>query len=231
MYSTSTTTQAGQLHSSKGTVAAYPRRPFRLVDAARPGSTFYNFRESLRQTVQERRADDIRAIAAPDIYLSFGPDITLDDLDIDNPDSVFWKHLERVVNAPCSPRDAIDNSQEWICSSASEVESIGQSGYDPYTDVFIVGESVNVRRAPGIHQAAVDVVSHEVVKTDPQGFEQLSEAQQQLLETNEGWRPIITPKGNRGFVSSRYAFSPIGYRAIFKQEGHRWIMAVFVIGD
>ncbi|MBD1909099.1 MULTISPECIES: SH3 domain-containing protein [unclassified Leptolyngbya] len=222
--------------ASPPTADPYPRRPFGLADIARPGSSFYEFRESLQRAVNERHVDYIRAIAAPDIHLSFGPAMSLDDLDIDNPDSLFWKRLERLVNAPCGPRvdsqtDDMGNPEEWTCSSASEIQQIDGASYDPYTDVFIVGDAINVRMAPSPDSAVMGVLSNEVVKTDPQGFEQLSQTQQQLLETNEGWRPVITPDGKRGFVSSRYAFSPVGYRAFFKNEGQGWFMTVFITGD
>jgi len=218
------------------TADPYPRRPFGLADIARPGSSFYEFRESLQRAVSERHSEYLRAIADPNIHLSFGPPLRLDDLDIDNPNSLFWKRLERVVNAPCSPRigsptDANGNPQEWACPSASEIQQLDNGSYAPFTDVFIVGDSVNVRMEPSPDSAVIGTLSDEVVKVDPQGFEQLSETQRQLLETHEGWRPIITPDGKRGFVSSRYALSAVGYRAFFKNEGQGWYMTVFVTGD
>ncbi|UZQ52791.1 SH3 domain-containing protein [Trichothermofontia sichuanensis B231] len=214
----------------------YPRRPFGLADIPRPGSSFYEFRESLKRAIKERHTEYLRAIADPNIRLSFGPPMRLDDLGIDSPSSLFWKRLERVVNAPCGPRldsptDVYGNPQEWACPSAIEIQQIDSSPYDPFIDVFIVGDVVNVRMAPNPNSVVIGTLSYEVVKSDPQGFNQLSERQLQLLETYEGWRPIIMPSGKRGFVSSRYAFSAVGYRAFFKNEGQGWYMTVFVTGD
>lgn len=214
----------------------YPRRTFELADVARPDSSFYEFRESLQRAVNEHHAEYVRAIAAPNIHLSFGRGMSLEDLDLDNPDSLFWKRLERIINAPCSPRvastiDAVGNSEEWGCPAITEIQQLDSGSYDPYTDVFIIGEAINVRMTPSPDSAVIATLSNEVVKSDSQGFEQLTENQSSLLETNEGWRPIITPNGQRGFVSSRYAFSPIGYRAFFKNEGQGWYMTVFIAGD
>lgn len=218
------------------TAAPYPRRTFELADIARPGSSFYEFRESLQRAVNEHHAEYVRAIAAPNIHLSFGRGMSLEDLDLDNPDSLFWKRLERIINAPCGPRagsttDAVGNPEEWGCPAITEIQQLDSGSYDPYTDVFIIGEAINVRMAPSPDSAVIGTLSNEVVKSDSQGFEQLTENQRSLLETNEGWRPIITPDGKRGFVSSRYAFSPIGYRAFFKNEGQGWYMTVFIAGD
>lgn len=211
-------------------------RPFILKDSAQPGSSFYEFRKDLQQAVKLRQAGFIRAIASPDLHLDFGLGLDLRDLEINNPNSLFWKHLERVIHAPAVPRigsptDGMGKPQEWACPAISEVEHLGDYAYDPYTDIFMIGTSINVRQTPGMNGKVISSLSNEVVKVDSRGFSQLSEIQQQLLETNEGWRPIITPSGKRGFVSSRYAFSPIGYRAFFEQKNQKWYMTVFVSGD
>lgn len=211
----------------------YSRRPAVLNDLAKPNTSFYEFRNRLRQAVKERDAEYIRAIAAPNIKLSFGLPMRLDELDLDNPNSLFWKRLERIINIGCAPFEgspeivATANAQVWICPHLFQAVQID----DPYTDIFIVGENVNVRSQPSTDSPAIAVLSNEVVRVDPMGFEILSQEQREVLETNRGWRPIITPQGDRGFVSSRYAYSPMGYRAYFVNEGDGWFMTVFLVGD
>ena len=70
--------------------------------------------------------------------------------------------------------------------------------------------------------------------------ENLSEAEDAQLsdwykasETDQGWKFVSLPDGRKGFISSRYAHSALGYRAIFQRdpETDRWIMNAFVAGD
>lgn len=223
-------------HPATAKTTSYPRRPFTVKDAAQPGTSFYDFRKNLQRAVKQREAGFIRAIAAPDIHLSFGLDMTLNDLDIDHPQSLFWKHLERIIHAPCAPRigsmgDPKGTLLEWACPAITEVEQLPDHSYDPYVDIFMIGTSINVRKFPGTHSSVIASLSNEVVKAAFEDIEQLSETQQALIETSEGWRPIVTPDGKRGFVSSCYAFSAIGYRAFFENKGQGWFMTVFVTGD
>ncbi len=77
----------------------------------------------------------------------------------------------------------------------------------------------------------VAVLSNEIVQHDPQQGARLSRQDWEAIETWDGWRPIITPEGIRGFVSSRYAYLPVGYRARFEQRQGQWIMTSFIAGD
>lgn len=59
----------------------------------------------------------------------------------------------------------------------------------------------------------------------------LSDQARAALETFDGWRPIITPNGLRGYVSSRYSYTPSGYRALFEKIDGEWQMTAFIEGD
>jgi hypothetical protein len=202
----------------------YARRPIELVDRVRPGSSFDQFRQRLRQAVVDRDAAFLRQIAAPDISLTFGRPISIEQLDIANPNAVVWRHLERIINIGCAPTQAI--SEAWACPHVAE----SASG-DPFSDIYVVGTDVNVRSQPNTTSAVVAVLSNEIVQHDPQRGARLSRQDWEAIETWDGWRPIITPEGIRGFVSSRYAYLPVGYRARFEQRQGQWIMTSFIAGD
>ena len=208
-------------------VQPYPRRSIVLVDQVKPGSSFYEFRQRLRQAVTDRDAAFLRQIAAPDISLTFGRPISIESLDIANPNAVVWRHLERIVNTGCAPTKAINSGAEsWACPHVAE-SALG----NPFSDVYIVGTEVNVRSQPDLNSEVVAVLSNEVVQHDPQGGERLSPQDWKKVETWDGWRPVVTPEGIRGFVSSRYAYLPAGYRARFEQRQGQWTMVSFIAGD
>lgn len=222
---------AGCLFNSLAVAApgpAYARRPYVLVDQVKPGSSFSQFREQLRQAVRDRNAGFIRAIADPRIQLGYGRPRPLSSLDINNPQAPFWLHLERVLSVDCAPYEAPPGAtvEAWACPHVFQA-ALG----DPFADVYIVGEGINVRSQPRLGSPVVDGVSNEVVKVDQAALNAFSQSQLKALQTLAGWYPVITPAGQRGYVSSRYAFIPAGFRAIFERQGTRWKMTAFLAGD
>ncbi len=205
----------------------YSRRPVMLVDQAQRGTTFFQFREQLRQAVKRRDAAYIRTIADPNIQLSFGRGRTLQTEGIGNPQAIFWRRLERAIATGCAPQDGQPNTtQRWACPHVFQ-SSVG----DPFSDVHIIGDGVNVRLEPRTIAPVVGVVSNEVVKIDQYVVGAYSDAQRAAMETFDGWVPVILASGQRGFVSSRFAYKPTGYRAIFQRQGDRWRMVAFLAGD
>src|SRR4029078_13279519 len=134
----------------------------------------------------------LRRIADPQIKLSFGLPMTIEQLDIDKPQAVVWQHLERIINTGCASYEAPADSPSsgaWTCPHVAEA-SLG----DPFTDVYIVGTGINVRSQPEASSPVVAVLSNEVVQYDTKGAEQLSQQQMQRMETSGGWKPVTTPE-------------------------------------
>uniref|UniRef100_B8HTJ1 SH3b domain-containing protein n=1 Tax=Cyanothece sp. (strain PCC 7425 / ATCC 29141) TaxID=395961 RepID=B8HTJ1_CYAP4 len=208
--------------------AAYPRRPFVLKDQVPPSSSFAQFRQRLLQAIRDRDARFIQSIADPQIKITFGKPIPFSQLGFNNPQSLVWPRLERIITIGCSPYEAPAGQQinAWQCPHVSQA-ALG----DPFSDIYIVGTDVNVRALPQSNGAIVDVLSNEVVKANPAGFERMSKQQREESQTFAGWQPIITPKGIHGYVSSRYAYFPAGYRARFENKNGHWKMTVFITGD
>lgn len=218
---------------------AYNRRPAVLTDQVQPGSDFDQFRENLKQIIQQRDAQAIRNLASPSIKLSFGPPMTLDELNIDDPSAPFWGQLERIISIGCAPLEGetgeggSTSGAVWICPHVFQAVEIN----DPYVDIFIVGSAVNVREQPRNDSAVVATLSNEVVQANPDAV--VPGGNEPDRETNLGWQAIITPDGIEGYVSSRYAYSPIGYRAYFEQTAadpgtsteSPWTMTIFIAGD
>lgn len=209
--------------------ASYPRRPFpTLSDQVTPGSSFDQFRNQLQQAIRSRDSQFIQAIADPAIKITFGPPLAFKTLGFDNPNSLAWKRLERILSVGCARYEA----PAGVKVEAYQCPHVSQSAMgDPFTDIYIIGAGVNVRSQPRSDGQVLDTLTNEIVKSDPNGFEQLTQAQRDLAQTLEGWMPVITPTGQRGYVSSRYAFFAAGYRARFEQKQGQWKMTIFINGD
>jgi hypothetical protein len=223
---------AEDLYPVKPRVASFPRQTLQLTDEGQTSADFSSFRNTLRQAVDNRNASFIRAIAAPDIQLTFGLPITIDALNLDNPDAPFWKHLEKAIATGCASEifGVEPEKETWICPHVFLAPD-DLPNFELYEQVVIVGKNISVRSAPTLESPVIDTVSDEVVRQDYDSLNELTETQQRAISTLEGWQPIITSTGQRGYVSSRYAYSPIGYRAFFTKTNDEWEMIVFIGGD
>jgi len=211
------------------TASPYPRRSFPpLQDQVTPGSSFVQFRQQLQQAIQQRNAKFMRDIADPQIKITFGPPMEFSALGFDDPNSLAWKRLERIVAIGCSPYEA----PAGTAIDAYQCPHVSQSAVgDPFSDVHILGEAVNVRSQPRSDSPVIDTLNNEIVKFDSTGFEQFTQEQRDLAQTLEGWMPVVTPGGKRGYVSSRYAAIAAGYRARFENKQGQWKMTIFITGD
>ncbi len=216
-------------------------QPVLVKDEAVAGSNFVEVKAKMRRIVRDRDAQALREISDPNISLTFGRPITLDTLDIDNPDAIVWKQLERTFDAGCATDTPEPPYEYWACPPSFLATGIVPQ-LDPYESIIITGSDVAVRKLPSLGSPVITRVSNVALKTggylsyDPDA---LSEAEQQQLDdwyrsssTNQGWQYVQLGDGRKGFVSSRYAFSPIGYRAVFNQtDSGEWSMTAFIAGD
>ncbi len=207
----------------KKSVDNAPRYRLKLTDEVPPDSDFARFRSRLLQAVQSRDANFIRQIAAPDIKLSFGGSLKLDDVGIDNPKATIWVGLEKAMGTGCAKSSQLTDT--WICPQVFET---WPSNLDAFTYVAIIGENVNVRASANTNSRVLGLLSNEAVKID-----QKTQQREKRFDLNnlQGWTPIIMPNGDRGYVANRYVYSQIGYRAFFKKFSGKWKMTVLVTGD
>jgi hypothetical protein len=196
----------------------------RPQQSAEVGDSFEEFKQRLHQAVRDRDADFIRKIAAPNIVLGLGPrPITIDDLGISDPSAIVWQHLDRILTLGCNANPY--QEEAWNCPP-----SVSEGSLDP-SNIYIVGEGINVRTEPNLASPVIAVLSNTEVVLDSIGYSALSAQQRTELETLEGWIPIVTPDAQRGYISSRYAYYLLGHRATFSQRNGEWKMTSFVAGD
>ncbi len=218
---------------------SYSPQTLILRNEAVPGTDFYPVLERLRRAVRDRDAAFLRQIADPNINLTFGRPIMLDDLDIKNTEAIVWRKLERALNPGCA-LDSIPSGSYWACP-VTFLAPAKNPEVDAFRDIVVVGTDVAVRETPSLKGKLITRVSNAVLHAQGLTYnpEKLSAAEANAIQdwydlstTNEGWQYVSLPDGRKGFISSRYAFSPIGYRAIFnKDDAGNWKMTAFVAGD
>lgn len=222
---------------------AEPAQPYQpqsvaIRDEIAPGSDFDSFRARLRLAVRDRDADFLRQVADENISLSFGRGMTLETR-LAEPDAALWQELDRAIGGDCAPDGNAPNADYWACPASFVVDAYHPE-IDPYMTVYVDGTDVAVRQLPSQNSPVVSWVSNSILQSVTLPWnESLSEAEDaqlsdwyQASETAEGWKFVSLPDGRKGFVSSRYAYSALGYRAIFQRdEAGRWTMTAFIAGD
>ncbi len=205
-----------------------------LVDESAKSPDFAKFLDRTKQAVRDRDATYIRSIVTPETKFSFGKQRSIDALNPDNPNSPFWASLEKALSLGCS-----QESSGYSCPTVfQQFQAALKNGTSAETDAFssivVVGQNVNVRSQPNENAPAIATLTNEIVKYDTTTFQAASpqdKADTFRLDNPNGWTPVILSNDRRGFVSSRYAYSPVGYRVLFGKEGGVWKMQAFVTGD
>ncbi|HTL88166.1 MAG TPA: SH3 domain-containing protein [Leptolyngbya sp.] len=210
------------------------RFPIALVDESVQSPEFAKFLDRVKQAVRDRDAKFIRSIVTPKTKFSFGANRSIDYLNPDNPKSPFWESLEKALVLGCSKAP-----EGYSCPTVfQQFQPALKNSTSPETDAFsaivVVGQNVNVRSQANNNAPVIATLTNEIVKYDANTFQNASTQDKgdlYRLDNLDGWTPIILPDDQRGFVSSRYAYSPVGYRVFFDKEGGEWKMQAFVTGD
>jgi hypothetical protein len=197
---------------------AYPRRPFQLVDDAERYRGFYQFRQQLRQAIQQRNAKFIRAISTKDIQLTLGrfPQ-TWSDEKLDDPKAPIWQELEKTFALGCRTKS---QGKGWICPNVFEDWA---DNLNPFDHVVILQSKVSVYAQASKKAPVIGLLSKEIVKLD----RELQNSSPFL----PNWNRIILPNGRLGFVEEKFAYSPIGYRTTLSKTKDDWKMDRFLGGD
>jgi len=224
----------------------FPHQKINLVDQSSQSPEFAQFIQQFRQAVQNRDAQFIRDRVTSKTAFDFGRHRSINYLNPDNPKSPFWSQLEKAIAPGCTDEATTALPQTppkgtvFSCSTvfrqfegarnapANQKISVSE------TSIVVVGNGVNVRSEPEQKAPVIALLSDEIVTFDRDTFEKSPmQIQQTTLEPDnlDGWTPVILPNDKRGYVSNRFAYRPLGYRAIFANPDGRWMMQAFVSGD
>jgi hypothetical protein len=214
-----------------------------LLDQSSRSPDFAEFLQTLRQAVQQRDATFIRSIVTEQTQFGFGRHRSIAYLNPDNPNSPFWAQLEKAIAPGCTDEAVLPQpTKEKLFSCPTVFRQFDQAmktapekqkslAYE--TSVVIVGQTI-VRSQPTPDAPSVAALSNEIVQFDRTTYETSPQKRQDETfapSKLNGWTPVILPNDQRGYVSNRQAYRPLGYRAVFAKSGDRWMLQAFVSGD
>lgn len=188
------------------------------VDEAPSRPDFFSYRAHLQAALASRDTAAVLAAADSAILLSFGGDGGIEDMKRmwlgGNPDFDLWKELGSAL--------ALGGSFiQPATFAAPYVYSVWPDSLGAFDHVAVTGSNVRVRSEPRVGSAALDTLSFSIVKV----------SRRLPGRWTEGWIPVELKDGRPGHISSSFARSPVGYRALFNRTARGWKMTALVAGD
>ena len=190
------------------------------VDEGVKDPSLVEFRDRLMRALRERDLNFVISIMQPDIKLSFGGETGIEDfkkmwIKGDGPEvGQFWTKMTEVLSM--GGKLETDGEQKFF--TAPYTFTHFPQGLDAFESMVITGASVNVREKPDLRSRVIESLSYEVVRTTGN-------------QEQEDWVKVVLPSGRTGYVSQRFARSPVDYRVRFSTEHGPWRMVFFLAGD
>jgi len=196
--------------------AALAEPTLRPVDEADRNPSFLAFRTSLRETIARKDADALLAVVDSSIKNGFGGDDGIAAFEKQwqprSRSSRLWDELGSTL----ALGGTFDSAGNFV---APYVFSRWPESIDAFEHVAITGTGVRVRAKPSPTGAVVGRLSYAIVP------------RARTPADSEEWTAVRRSNGRTGYVATRYARSPVGYRAFFEPRGDTWKMTLFAAGD
>ena len=185
-----------------------------LPDQGESDPSFVRFRQELGEVVERRDLSGLMAIVDPGIKVSFGGEGGAAEFrrmwGLEQDDPRVWEVLARLLGMGAERTD-----DGFILPFMPELPE----EMDPFDVMFVEGLEVPVRSRPEPEAPVVVTVSGRYLEI---AFE---------LDEVPGWTAVRIEDGVDGYVASSDAYSPVGYRAFFREVEGSWRMTVLIAGD
>lgn len=202
--------------------ASSQERFLQPVDDGPDDASFVAFRVRALRAAAEKDAVFIKSILDKDIRVDFGGGSGVKDFlkswDGLSAASDFWAEFEYALKhgGEFAKMKNRGPKQFW----APYIYASFPDDLDGTVYAAVTGENVRLRAKPDASSKVLGQLSFNIVKTIYNDG-----------TSNAKWVEIETLGGKRGWVSTDYVRSPIGYRACFAKIGGEWKLTIFVAGD
>lgn len=172
------------------------------------------FRAALVTAIQAKDADQLVALAAPDVVLDFGGGAGTAELRkrLADPKSGLWNDLAELTTLGCGVNAEGGITIPWVAAQ-------------PLTDVdtnmamLVTGEAVPLRQTASADARQLGAVSWDFVT--------LSGG----LQPNAAFQQVTTGDEKTGYIASDKLRSPLDYRVIASSRDGKWSFTSLVAGD
>jgi hypothetical protein len=136
--------------------------------------------------------------------------------------ALFWQNLREAVELGFIRWGMTEACAPYVIF---QLEELALSDAEP---IGIVAAGVNVRREPSVTAPIIDRLSYDVLEAGP---EEPRPAQPGQFGGQYQWRQVRTPKGDLGWVASKYLRGGGDRRFCFRKEHGRWKLTSWAVGD
>ncbi|MDP9192518.1 MAG: hypothetical protein M3P06_12530 [Acidobacteriota bacterium] len=205
------------------TTATVPSPPsvtgpkLRPVDEATSDPSLVAFRNELLAAVRRRDADAVVALADPKIRTSFGDDGGAAAFKRNLAQPGTWEDFEMLLTQGGKFVGEGPSRSFWAPYAFSALPD----DQDAFMALVITGENVPLLESADKNARSIATLSYDVVQRTGDIGRDIGD-----------WHNVKTADGHSGWVESRFARSPVGYRAGFlKNKDGKWQINALVAGD
>lgn len=197
------------------------------IDAARHDASLRTLRTALLKAADAKDAARLKPLLASQVGIDYDRALTpaevVNEINGYSPSdqALFWQDLREAVELGfirwgmdvCAPYVVFQLSERAL----SDAEPIG-----------IVAAGVNVRRQPSVTAPIIDRLSYDVLEAGP---EEPRPALPGQFGGQYQWRQVRAPKGDLGWVASKYLRGGGDRRFCFSKVQGRWKLTSWAVGD
>jgi hypothetical protein len=207
------------------------------VDEGAGQADFYTFRNGLLDAINRKDREALLAHVDSNVQISFGVQGGLQAFRetwfMEGIESPLWELLRVILENGGTFRQSAAGTD----FAAPYVYAAWPGQYDAFQHMAILEREVPVYENPGGRGIPIAYFNHDIVRVDmDQSYPPHSEeppAYRQMWGFKE-WYHISTIDGTlSGYVHWKKAWSPVGYRALFRKviPGNQWKLTVLIAGD
>jgi hypothetical protein len=197
------------------------------IDAARHDASLRTLRDAVLKAADAKDAARLLPLLASQVGIDYDRALTpaevVNEINSYSPSdqALFWQDLREAVELGfirwgmdvCAPYVGFQLSERAL----SDAEPIG-----------IVAAGVNVRRQPSVTAPIIDRLSYDVLEAGP---EEPRPALPGQFGGQYRWRQVRTPKGELGWVASKYLRGGGDRRFCFSKVHGQWKLNGWAVGD
>lgn len=196
---------------------------------------FTLFRQSFLNAAKRRDETFIRALVTPQTQSNFGQSLTLENYNLEDENSSFWQQIEKAISTGCTlevttrvTKQETEN-EIWVCP-----KTFGKPIYDSdwQNQVAIIADKVNIRAEAKTNSPIIALLSKELVQFDSETYQNLSEAERELVNQFDGWTPVMLKNRKKGWVQNQFVYYQTrDYRISFARFNGQWRLRYLLVGN
>ncbi|MFN7115155.1 MAG: hypothetical protein ACK4TA_00050 [Saprospiraceae bacterium] len=197
------------------------------VDEAPTDTSFYVFREGLKDIIQQRDKFRLLEVVDANIQIDFGgpagvaPFVEAWNLDSPKDSSAIWSTLENIL----ALGGTFDGDKQTFM--APYYTATFPDTYDASSMGVVLGQGVRVRAGTDLNSQILKTISYDILPV--LDWEVKPDTIDGVMDQ---WVKVKLSEKQEGFIFGKFVGSPYDYRAVFtRQPNSTWHLTALVHGD